>query len=244
MSEGLLRRLGRFTGQVTGGFVGGGLEVVGEVVGSNLIKEIGQGVYHATVNSTEMVGRLADSAVITGHGIATRDGEKIKQGLGEAGHVVKTTAIGVRETVIHTAHNTSQMVNGVLNNDLEAAGHSARELAKTVAISALAIGMCDLVIDGVDAPAVAAAEMVGDTVVGTSEVVGNIAGSSMETVGDTVVAARETMTNIVNNEVVVGIAGGIAGKVIAEIIGERIDNRVAAVVPGEIVEHMTVALFR
>lgn len=241
---GFLKGLGSLAGKVAGGFVGGGLEAVGEVVGSNLIKEIGQGVYHTTVNSTEMVGSLADSVVTTAHGIATRDGEKVKKGLAEAGHVVKTTATGVGGTVVHTARNASQVVNGVLNNDLEAAGHGARELVKTVAISTLAVGMCDLVINGVDAQVVDAAEMVGDKVVGASEAVGNAVGSSMETVSDTVVAASEPVTNPVGSEVLVGIAGGITGKVVAEIVGEKIDNRVAAIVPGEIVEHATVALLR
>lgn len=238
---GFLKGLGSLAGKVAGGVVGGGLEVVGEVVGSNLIKEIGQGVYHTTVNSTEMLGSLADSAVTTVHGIATKDGEKIKKGLGEAGHVVKTTATGVGGTVVHTARNASQIVNGVLNNDLDAAGRGARELVKTVAISTLAIGMCDLIVDGVDAPVVAAAEMVGDTVIAASEVVGDIAGSSIETVSDTVVAARETVTNIVGSEVVVSIGSEIAGKATAEMVGEITDSKVAGIVTGEIVERMTVA---
>ena len=237
---GILKNLGSLAGKVTGGFVGGGLEVVGEVVGSNLIKEIGQGVYQTTVNSTEMLGILADSAVTTAHGIATRDGEKIRQGMGEAGHVVKTTATGVKGTVVHTARNASQMVNGVLNKDLESAGRGARELLKTVAISTFAIGVCDIVIDGFN-NSVIATEMIEDKSIGTSEVVAKTAGSSLETVSDTFVAP-ETITNTVSSQLAISIAAGIAGKVIAEIVSEKIDNKVAGIVPGEIVEHMTAAV--
>lgn len=60
---GFLKGLCGLAGEVVGGVVGGGLEVAGKAVGSNFIKEVGQGVYHATVNSAEMLGSLGDSAV-------------------------------------------------------------------------------------------------------------------------------------------------------------------------------------
>lgn len=160
---GFLKELGGFAGKVVGGVIGGGVEAVGTVVDSTFLKEVGQGVYQATVASGEMVGSLADSAVTTVHGIATDDSEKVKEGLGEAGRVVKITATGVGRTISHTASNAGQVVNGVLNNDLESAGHGAKELAKTVLISTLAIGIGDVLLD-IGGEPVFAAEVVGDTV--------------------------------------------------------------------------------
>lgn len=171
---GLLKGLGSFAGKVAGGVVGGGLEAVGTAVGINFLKEVGQGVYHTTVRSGEMLGSLADSTVTTVHGIVTEDGKKVKEGLGEAGNVVKTTAIGIRRTLASTAINASQIVNGVINDDLETAGRGVRELAKTVAISSLSIGLCDMVFDIVDEPLVAAAEMGDNTIFAANEIVGDI----------------------------------------------------------------------
>ncbi len=53
------------------------------------------------------MGSLADSAVTMVHGIATDDGEKVKEGISEAGRVVKTTATGLGRTFAHTATNAS-----------------------------------------------------------------------------------------------------------------------------------------
>jgi len=165
------------------------VEAVRTAVGNNFLKEVGQGVYHTTVRSAEVVGSLADSAVTMVHGIATDDGEKVKEGILKAGRVVKTTATGLGWTFAHTATNASQVVKGVLNDDLETAGRDARELAKTVVISSLSIGFCDMVFDVsdvVDEPLIVV-KMLGDTVVAASEIDEDIAGS--EIVNDTVIAA-------------------------------------------------------
>lgn len=224
---GFLKGLSGFAGKVVGGVVGGGLELIGEVVDSNFIKEVGEGVYNVTVNSAEMIGTLADSAVTTVHGIAIDDDEKIKKGLSEAGGVVKSTAIGVGKTISHSATNAGQIINGVFNDDLEAAGRGARELAKTVVIGSLSIGLCDFV----DAPPVmAATEMVGDLVVAATEMV-----------GDTVVAATEMVASIGGGEVVANVAGEIAGKAATGIVSEITNSRVSGIMTGEVVEGMTTA---
>lgn len=160
---GFLKKLGSFAGEIVGGVIGGGVEAVGTAVDSNFLKEVGQGVYTATVKSAETVGSLADGVVTTAYGVATDDDEKIKEGFGEVGSVIKTTANGVKQTIKHTVNNTAQVVNGVRNNDLEAAGRGARELAKTIAISSLAIGIADMLLFELgDETVVAGSEIVSD----------------------------------------------------------------------------------
>lgn len=189
---GFLKGLGSFAGKVVGGVVGGGLEVAGSAMGNNFLQEVGQGVYHTTVRSGEMLGGLGDSAVTTVHGIVTEDGEKVKEGLGEAGQLVKTTAFGVGRTLKHTASNASQIVSGVLNDDLEAAGRGARELVKTVAVSTLSIGFCDMVFDVVDEPLISATEVVGDTVIAASEITETVTDIDMtdEVFGNAITASE------------------------------------------------------
>jgi hypothetical protein len=185
---GFLKDLSNVAGKVVGGVVGGGLEAAGTAAGSNFVKEVGQGVYKTTVKSAEMAGSLADSVVTTVYGVATNDADKVKNGLSEAGGVVKTTATGVGRTLAHTAKNASQIVKGVLNDDLEMAGQGARELAKTVAISSLSIGFCEMVFDVFDEPFVAA-EMVSETIISAGEIVDVPVAS--EVLDETIIATDE-----------------------------------------------------
>jgi hypothetical protein len=45
---GFLKGLGNFAGEVVGGVLGGTVRIVGDITGSNFIKEIGDGVENAT----------------------------------------------------------------------------------------------------------------------------------------------------------------------------------------------------
>lgn len=51
-----LKGLGQFVGEVIGKVFGGSVRVVGEIVGSFFIKEIGNGVEKVMINMGKMVG--------------------------------------------------------------------------------------------------------------------------------------------------------------------------------------------
>lgn len=119
---GFLKGLGKFAGDVVGGTVGGALEIAGELAGNETLKNVGQGVHKVTATSGEILGSLADGAVTTVHGVVTKDTEKIKEGLGDAGNAVALTATGVGHAVKSTAVVTAKAVREMMNDDMDFQG--------------------------------------------------------------------------------------------------------------------------
>ena len=120
---GFLKGLGKVTGHVVGGTVGGALEVIGELADSDSLKKAGKGVYQVAATSGEVLGGLADGTVTTAHGVITKDGEKVKKGLGDTGQAVILTAGGVGQAIKHTAVGTAHVVHNMLNDTPEPSAH-------------------------------------------------------------------------------------------------------------------------
>jgi hypothetical protein len=95
---GLLKKVGKLAGTTAGKVVGGTLEIVGEATDNQTIKQVGQGVEKVASASGEVIGGLADATVVTSYGVVAQDGEKIKEGLGDAaasGEVALSAAASV-----------------------------------------------------------------------------------------------------------------------------------------------------
>lgn len=146
---GFLRDLGKFTGKAAGFVVGGTVNVVGEVTGSKFIKEVGDSVKKASEFAGDALGQVADGAWNTASGIIQKDEKKIDNGLNDIGSSVSRTAKGVYHTAKNTYHNGKDIYEGFKDNDDEKIKSGVTNIAKTVAVGALSIGVVDL-IDGVD----------------------------------------------------------------------------------------------
>jgi len=177
---GFLKNLGSVVGKVAGGTVGGGIEIVGILVGSDFVQEVGQGVYQSTVMSTETLGSLADGTISAVYGVVTEDEKRIKEGFSEAENAIKTTATGVGRTIAYTANGVGEVYNGLTRNDLEMAGQGVRKVAKVVAISTLAVGITELL-------------DLGDAIIADTEILGESIISDAEIVSDTVIADAEIL---------------------------------------------------
>lgn len=186
---GFLKSLGSVVGKAVGTTVGGGIEAVGTAVDSNFVKEVGQGVYNSTVVSTETLGSLADGVIMTIHGIAIEDEKKIKEGYSEANNAVKTTVIGVGRTITYAANGVDEVYNGLANNDLGMAEQGVRKVAKIVAISALTVGVLDI-LGGGDA-IIADTEMIGESIVSDAEIFSDTVIADAEMFSDTEIAFYE-----------------------------------------------------
>lgn len=180
---GFLKNLGSIFGKVAGGTVGGGVEIVGMLVGSDFVQEVGQGVYKSTVMSTETLGSLADGTITAVYGVITEDEKRIKEGFSEAGNAVKTTATGIGRTIAYTAKGVGEIYNGFANDDLEMAGQGARKVAKIVAISTLAVGITELLDLG--EVAVAETEIFGESIVSDAEIFSDTVIADAEILRDT-----------------------------------------------------------
>lgn len=146
---GFLRDLGKFSGKAAGFVVGGAVNVVGDVTGSKFIKEVGEGVKKASEFAGDTLGQVADGAWNTTTGMIQKDDRKVEQGLNDIGNSVSRTAKGVYETAKGTYHNGKDVYEGFKYNDDEKIKSGVKNIAKTVAVGALAVGVVDLV-DGVD----------------------------------------------------------------------------------------------
>lgn len=146
---GFLRDLGKFTGKASGFVVGGTVNVVGEVTGSKFIKEVGNGVKKASEFAGDTLGQVADGAWNTASGIIQKDDEKIEKGLGNIGNSISRTAKGVYHTAKSTYHNGKNVYEGFKYNDDDKIRSGVSNIAKTVAVGVLAVGVVDMV-DGVD----------------------------------------------------------------------------------------------
>jgi hypothetical protein len=119
------------------------------VTGSKFIKEVGEGVKKASEFAGDTLGQVADGAWNTTTGMIQKDDRKKEQGLYDIGNSVSRTAKGVYETAKGTYHNVKDVYEGFKYNDDDKIKSGVKNIAKTVAVGALAVGVVDLV-DGVD----------------------------------------------------------------------------------------------
>jgi hypothetical protein len=146
---GFLRDVGKFAGQALGFVVGGAVGVVGELTGSEFIKEVGDGVKKASENTGDVVGQVVDGAWNTASGIIQDDKSKIDNGLNDMGDSIGRTAKGVFNGAKSTFNNGKDIYEGFRYDDDKKIKSGVRNIAKTVAVGALSIGVIDLV-DGFD----------------------------------------------------------------------------------------------
>ncbi|MBM7661652.1 hypothetical protein JOC85_002455 [Bacillus mesophilus] len=142
---GFLRDLGKFSGQAVGFVVGGAVNVVGDVTGNKFIKEVGDGVKKASEFAGDTLGQVADGTWNTASGMIQNDDKKIDKGLGDIGNSVSRTAKGVYQTAKGTYHSGKDVYEGFKYNDDEKIKSGASNIAKTVAIGVLAVGVVDFV---------------------------------------------------------------------------------------------------
>ncbi|MEY8740038.1 hypothetical protein AB9M62_10945 [Bacillales bacterium AN1005] len=144
-----LKGLGQFAGEVTGKVLGGSVRVVGEIAGSSYIKEIGNGVEKATINTGKTVGQLVSGTYDLASGAIRKDQTAIDTGLSDLGDAVTHTAKGVVISAKYVYKGGKDVVVGLKDEDMDRAKIGAKNLIAAAAVTTLAIGLVDA-IDGVD----------------------------------------------------------------------------------------------
>jgi uncharacterized cupin superfamily protein len=145
----LIKNIGNAAGEFTGGLIGGTVRVVGELAGSNFIKDIGNGVESATKFAGRTAGELASGVWDVTAGAIKKDEGKMDEGLQDLSGAVTGTARGVKHVVVDVVENGANVVKGIAQEDRELLKAGAKGLVYTAAIGAIAIGFVDLV-DGPD----------------------------------------------------------------------------------------------
>ncbi|MCD3204247.1 hypothetical protein [Clostridium botulinum] len=178
---GFFEKLGEIVGTVAGGVIGGGVSIIGEIVDSDFISEIGEGVYKASVNAGKTVGQATDGVANIASGIIKSDNYVLDEGIEQLGGAVCDTAKRIGNGVGYIASNGINVVEGLADGDNEKVMDSAKNFIKVAAIGTLAVGVGDylgvLDIDGdIDVSHVSAidtAHLDIHDVVDSSHVLGN-----------------------------------------------------------------------
>lgn len=179
---GFLKELGKFTGQVAGQVIGGSVRVVGELTGSDFIKEIGDGAQRATENAGRVLGNAASGVWDVAAGIVQQDELRMEDGFRDVGGAVGETARGIGASLVNVVENSGQVIEGIKNEDSKLLKEGAKGLLKTAAVATLAIGVIDI-IDGVDvAEAADVADLPGEGDVWTDGEAVEVAAAESEAV--------------------------------------------------------------
>ncbi|MFB8377433.1 hypothetical protein [Paenibacillus taichungensis] len=146
---GFLKELGQFAGEVTGKVLGGTVRVAGELTGSPFIKEIGNGVEKATINTGKTVGQLASGTYDMASGVIRKDNTTLDAGLADIGGAVSKTAKGVVVSAKYVYNGGKDVVVGIKDEDMERVKLGAKNLIAAAAVTTLAVGLVE-VVDGVE----------------------------------------------------------------------------------------------
>lgn len=146
---GFLKELGQFAGEVTGKVLGGTVRVAGELTGSPFIKEMGNGVEKATINTGKTVGQLASGTYDMASGVIRKDNATLDAGLADIGGAVSNTAKGVVVSAKYVYNGGKDVVVGMKDEDMERVKLGAKNLIAAAAVTTLAVGLVE-VVDGVE----------------------------------------------------------------------------------------------
>lgn len=152
-----LKGLGQFAGEVTGKVIGGSVRVVGEIAGSPFIKEVGNGVEKATINTGKTVGQLASGTYDLASGAIRKDDAAVEAGLADLGDAVTNTAKGVALSAKYVYNGGKDVVVGMKEEDMDRVKLGAKHLLAAAAVTTLAVGVIDAVdgADGMDTASIA-----------------------------------------------------------------------------------------
>lgn len=138
------KTLGKSVGILTGGVVGGTINVVGELAGSKFMSEVGEGIYNSSKFMGEQLGNTTQGVWDIGEGFIKKEDKKINQGFNNIGEGFTNTGKAVFGTVKHVAKHTGDIGAGLIDDDPTRWKKGARELGKTAAIGILGVSVLDV----------------------------------------------------------------------------------------------------
>ncbi|MDM5336377.1 hypothetical protein QUF84_03905 [Fictibacillus enclensis] len=146
---GFLKSFGKGAGEFIGGVTGGLIKGVGEIAGSDFIKEVGVGLKQSTEFAGKQLGNLAEGAWDVGSGLVNKNDAKIEKGFADIGEGVSSTAKAVGQGITSTVKSVGNVAGGIIEGDENRWKQGLRDVGKTVAVGVLGVSILD-VVDVVD----------------------------------------------------------------------------------------------
>jgi hypothetical protein len=140
---GFLKAIGTGLGAGIGAVFGGGAYLVGEITGSKIMKEIGEGTFQASMKAGETLGTAAGGVYDIVAGTITSDHSQVNQGLNDVGSAISETATGIKNGVENIIENGAKVVEGIKEDNFELVKEGGANLVKTAAVATLAVGVAD-----------------------------------------------------------------------------------------------------
>ena len=148
---GFFRGLGKVTNTVVGGAAKGSVKLVGkgiakknEKVGA-YIGELGDTIIEASKQTVDSVAQFTDGTLQGVYGVVKKDSYHKKHGWDDIKDSTGRTAKGMYGGMKYTVKSAGITVNGLRRNDREQLFQGLQNLGKVVAVSALAVGVLDIV---------------------------------------------------------------------------------------------------
>jgi hypothetical protein len=142
------KQIGRFSGSV----IGEPIKFLGNRLKNEFITDVGETVKQTSIHSFDSVGQAIEGAWNTSSGYAQKDQTKVQKGLDDLKDFTVKTGKGVAEAVKHTVQNGEDVYKGIRDGDQERILEGSKGLAKTLAVTSLAVVAVDFldISDGAD----------------------------------------------------------------------------------------------
>lgn len=145
---GFIKDLGKLAGTVAGVAIGAPISLVGEVVKSDFIQEIGEGVFQVSGRTGELLGNATEGVAETVYGALTSDKAMQSKGIDKVVDSGVTYTKGIVKGTAKMAENVVETGCAIMDGDTDKAIKVGKEIVKTAAVATFAITVTD-VLDGI-----------------------------------------------------------------------------------------------
>ncbi len=139
-----IKKAGIYIGAITGGILGGSIELVGKMTKVEFLDELGEGIVDSALLTGEIVGEAAGGTVNIIAGGISKDRDRVKEGSSDLAHAGKQVFHNAVTNFKLMAENSGEVVQGVLSKDKARTISAARTLAKMATIGAVTVGAIKL----------------------------------------------------------------------------------------------------
>ena len=135
-----IKKAGIIGGAVVGGIIGGTLSIVGHLVKSKFVDELGENIVDSTILTGSIAGQIASGAADVVVGGVQKEAGHVEQGkkdLKAGGGKILGNYVNNAKLIIH---NSGDIVKGVKSRDIKKVLNGAKTLGKIAAIGAITVG--------------------------------------------------------------------------------------------------------